>query len=177
LKALRERVYLAALNEVGVTERTGRNDHPQILLYHRSVSIYLWKHRPVAPYCGSFVNYAYKLGGAKVRNVDNPARARDWFRVPSRLVMTQQSLRGNRRMMRMPQKGDVVGYIFQKRSSAISHIEIFERMDIEAGFYWAVAGNTSNRNAVQTVNRDGDGVYLVRRKINAFNRIDNLIDP
>jgi hypothetical protein len=175
--ALRNRVWAVARAEVGVQEITGRNDHPHILQYHKSVSDYLFKLRPVPPYCASFVNFAYKLGGAKIRDVPNPARARNWFLAKKRLVITQQSLRGNSRMMKMPKRGDIVGYYFQRHSNAISHIEILDWIDFENGWIYVIGANTSSSNSAITVDRNGDGVYYLRRKIKSFHRIDNIIDP
>lgn len=131
--------------------------------------------RPVQPYCASFVWYCYRAAGIKPDFIANPARARDWFRVPSRLVMNQQSLRGNRRMIKMPKRGDVVGYYFRTRSNAISHIEILDRVDLDLGYIYAIGANTSGSQAYNTVNRDGDGVYYVRRSIKSFYRIDDVI--
>lgn len=158
---------------MGLREPKGRNDHPRILDYHRTVSTYLVKMKPVPPYCASFVNYCYVKAGVKPTQVAAPARARDWFKVESRTVLTQQTLRGNRRMIKMPQKGDVIGYIFY--GNTISHIEIFEKIDIEAGYIYAIGANTSGSNAYNTVNREGDGVYYVRRKIKMFYKIANII--
>ena len=166
-----------ALGEVGLTEPRGRNDHPRILDYHGSVSKGLAKMRPVQPYCASFVWFCYTKSGVRPVKVPNPARARDWFRVPSRVVMTQQSLRGNRRMMKMPQRGDVIGYIFQSRNWAISHIEILDRIDIDEGYIYAIGANTSSRSAAVSVSREGDGVYFVRRKIKSFYQISNPLAP
>lgn len=174
---LRGKIWSIANAEVGLREPKGRNDHPRILDYHRSVSSWLYKHRPVAPYCASFVYYVYKSAGVKVTKVPNPARAREWFLVSSRTVMTQQTLRGNRRMMAMPQKGDVVGYYFQRGLNAISHIEILERVDLEEGYLYAIGANTSGSQAYNTVNRDGDGVYYVRRSIKSFHKIANVLSP
>ncbi len=170
---LRERVLVLARSEVGVVERTGRNDHPRILVYHTSVSKWLANYRPAQPYCASFVNYIMKTAGVKVTGVANPARARDWFKVPSRIVMTQQTLRGNQRMMKMPEKGSVVGYIFY--GSAISHIEILDRIDLDEGYIYCVGANTSSRGSAVIVNREGNGVYYVKRKIKMFNKIADVI--
>lgn len=161
------------MGEVGLREPHGRNDHPRILDYHRSVSTYLTKMKPVPPYCASFVNYCYTKAGVKVTKVAAPARARDWFKVESRIVLTQQTLRGNRRMIRMPQKGDVVGYIFY--GNTISHIEILEKIDIAEGYLYAIGANTSGANAYNAVNREGDGVYYVRRKIKMFYKIADVL--
>lgn len=167
-----------AKREVGVLERTGHNDHPHILMYHKSVSEYLYKMRPVAAYCASFVNYAYKIAGVKVTKVPNPARARDWFLVPERLVISQQSLKGNRRMMKQPKGGDVIGYYFAKHSNRISHIEIFLFFDSkDENYFWAIGANTSGRNSAISVDRAGEGVFLVKRNIKSFHKIFNIIDP
>lgn len=161
------------MGEVGLREPRGRNDHPRILDYHRSVNTYLAKMTPVPPYCASFVNYCYTKAGVKVSKVVAPARARDWFKVSSRIVLTQQTLRGNQRMVKMPKKGDVIGYIFYGKN--ISHIEILEKIDIAEGYLYAIGANTSGDNAYNTVNREGDGVYYVRRRIKMFYQIADVL--
>lgn len=166
-------IYKIALAEVGLREPHGRNDHPRILDYHRSVSSYLAKLKPIPPYCASFVYYCYSKAGLKPTAISAPARARDWFKVDSRIVLTQQTLRGNRRMVKMPKRGDVVGYIFS--GGNISHIEILDKIDIEEGYIYAIGANTSGSNAYNTVNREGDGVYYVRRRIKMFYRIANIV--
>lgn len=161
------------MGEVGLREPRGRNDHPRILDYHRSVSISLTKMQPVPPYCASFVYYCYVKAGIKPTRVTAPARAREWFKLESRTVLTQQTLRGNRRMLNLPRRGDVIGYIFY--GNTISHIEILDKLDIEEGYIYAVGANTSGSNAYNTVNREGDGVYYVRRRIKMFYKIANII--
>jgi hypothetical protein len=171
LSKTRETVWQIASGEVGMVEPRGKNDHPCILIYHQSVNGYLSKMRPVQPYCASFVWYCYSMAGYKPTKIDNPARARDWFREPGRIVLTQQSLRGNRRMMKMPQRGDVVGYIFY--GGAISHVEILDKIDLDEGWLWAIGANTSNVQAANSVNREGQGVYYVKRKIKMLHAISD----
>ncbi|WP_254562126.1 hypothetical protein [Dyadobacter diqingensis] len=171
--AVRELILTIAKKEIGVTERTGRNDHPRIVVYHRSVSEWLANYKPAQPYCASFVNYVLKAAGVKVTGVANPARARDWFTVKKRIVLTQQNLRGNQRMIKLPEKGCLVGYIFY--GNAISHVEILDRIDLDEGYVYCVGANTSAKNAANTVDREGQGVYYVKRKIKMFYAIADVI--
>lgn len=159
--------------EVGVVEKTGRNDHPRIVVYHKTVSEWLANYRPAQPYCASFVNYVMKTAGVKVTGVANPARARDWFTQKKRIVLTQQSLRGNQRMIKLPEKGAVVGYIFY--GNAISHVEILDRIDLDEGYIYCVGANTSQKNAANTVNREGQGVFYVKRKLKMVYAIADVI--
>lgn len=78
-------------------------------------------------------------------------------------------------MMKFPEKGDVIGYIFS--GGNISHVEIFEKMDIENGWVWAVGGNTSARQSANSVNREGEGVFYVRRKLKMVYAIANPFLP
>ena len=82
-------------------------------------------------------------------------------------------MRGNQRMIKLPKKGDVVGYIFF--GNTISHIEILEKVDLVEGYLYAVGANTSGANAYNTVNREGDDVYYVRRRIKMFYQIANVL--
>lgn len=176
--AIRELVISLAKKEVGVVEKTGHNDHPRIVEYHRSVSAWLANYRPAQPYCASFVNYILKKAGVVITGVKNPARARDWFTDKSRIVMTQQSLRGNRRMMIIPKKGSLVGYIFY--SNSISHVEILDKIDLDEGYVYCIGANTTNRSAANSVVREGTkkdkgGVYWVKRKISMIHAIADMI--
>ena len=170
---LREKVVAIAKAEIGVVERTGKNDHPRIVVYHQSVSEWLAKYKPGQPYCASFVNYVMKTAGVKVTGVANPARARDWFAVKKRILLTQQNLRGNQRMIKLPEKGSIVGYIFY--GSAISHVEILDRIDLVEGYMYCIGANTSSRGAATSVIREGQGVYYVKRKIKMFYAIADVI--
>lgn len=170
----RERVYKIALGEVGMTEK-GHNNNPKILEFHRSVNSSLAKIRPVPPYCASFVWWCFQRAGVKPTRIKNPARARDWFAAKDRIVLTQQTLRGNQRMMKLPEKGDVIGYVFS--GGTISHVEIFERFDLDNGWVWAVGGNTSARQSATSVNREGEGVFYVKRKLKMVYAIANPFVP
>ena len=174
---MRERVWQKAFAEAGTLEKYHatrphyRNENARITAYHRSVSGWLSRLKPVPPYCASFVWYCFTQAGLYPR-VPEPARARSWF-VHSRIILTQPMMRGNRRMLVLPKKGDIIGYNFN--GSQISHIEVLERIDLDAGYLWAMGGNTSN-SAALGVNRDGEGTYYVRRKLNSFLKISEIVE-
>ena len=174
LEQQREEVFKVAFSQVGLLEK-GHNKNPKIIEFHQSVNRNLAKIRPVPPYCASFVWWCFQQAGIKPTRINNPARARDWFAAKDRIVLTQQTLRGNRRMMKLPEKGDVIGYVFS--GGAISHVEIFERFDLENGWVWAVGGNTSARQSATSVNREGEGVFYVRRKLKMVYAIANPFIP
>lgn len=170
--SLREAVYGWAFKEVGVVEKTGHNDGARIDFYNKTAGTPLR-----SPYCASFVWTAYTHAKCAPKDVKYPAQARQWFQNPKRLVMSQQSLRGNRRMMKLPKRGDVVGYYMRSGYNAISHIEILDKIDLEGEYIYCVGANTSARNSASSVNRAGDGVYYVRRKLSSFYQIHNIIAP
>lgn len=150
---------------MGVREKTGRNDGPRVDFYNRTAKVALR-----SPYCASFVYTAFCMVGC-VPKIKNPAKARAWFKDPKKIVMTQQSMRGNRRMIKIPTAGTVVGYYFQNKLNAISHIEILDRIDLEEGYIYCIGANTSARSSAISVDRAGDGVYYVRRNIKSFSVI------
>jgi hypothetical protein len=168
--SIRASVYSWALSEVGVREKTGRNDGARIDHYNKTAGVPLR-----SPYCASFVWTAFVQSKYKPKGVKYPAQARQWFQDPKRLVLSQQSLRGNRRMMKLPKRGDVVGYYFRSGFNAISHIEILDRIDLEGEYIYCIGANTSAKNSASSVDRAGDGVYYVRRKLSSFYQIHNVI--
>lgn len=170
--SIRVAVYSWALSEVGVREKTGHNDGARIDFYNKTAKVPLR-----SPYCASFVYSAYVQAKLIPKGVKYPAQARQWFLDPKRLVISQQSLRGNRRMMKLPKRGDVVGYYFRSGINSISHIEILDRIDLEGEYIYCIGANTSAKNSANSVDRAGDGVYYVRRKLSSFYQIHNVISP
>lgn len=168
--SIRASVYSWALSEVGVREKTGHNDGARIDFYNKTAKVPLR-----SPYCASFVYSAYVQAKLIPKGIKYPAQARQWFQDPKRLVISQQSLRGNRRMMKLPKRGDVVGYYFRSGFNAISHIEILDRIDLEGEYIYCIGANTSAKNSANSVDRAGDGVYYVRRKLSSFYQIHNVI--
>ena len=100
--------------------------------------------------------------------------ARAYFQNPKKVVLTQQMLRGNRRMIALPKRGSVVGYYFQAKLNRISHIEILDEIDLYGEYIYCVGANTSARSSATVVNRTGDGVYYVRRRLQTFYLISEL---
>ena len=159
----REAAVAWAKGEVGVREKTGRNDGPRIDFYNRTARVPLR-----SPYCASFVWTTFMQVGCKPVGIVAVGQARAWFRDSKKVVLTQQMLRGNRRMVATPKRGCVVGYYFQTNLNRISHIEILDLIDFEGGWIYCIGANTSARSSATVVNRAGDGVYYVRRKLNTF---------
>lgn len=161
-----------AKTQVGVREKTGRNDGLRVDFYNQTAKVPLR-----SPYCASFVWTAFVLVGCKPEGIKYPAQARQWFLNKSQVVLTQRSLRGNRRMLKTPKAGCVVGYYFQKPFNRISHIEILEKIDFEDEYIYCVGANTSARSSATSVDRAGDGVYYVRRRLNTFHVISDVMTP
>ena len=165
-----------AKKEVGLRELTSRNDHPRIDQYRAAVSPSLNKVRPRLPYCGYFVYWCFIQIGAKPK-VQNPGRANSWFDNPNRLITF--SKRGNtRRANSKIKRGMVVGYRFQAHSYRISHVEFiydWDDDDDEMHLY-VIGGNTGSSGSVNTIIREGDGVYHKKRQKAKVAAIADWID-
>jgi hypothetical protein len=75
---------------------------------------------------------------------------------------------------KVPQCGDVVGYIF--KSGVISHVGIIIEWNEDGGYFISVEGNTSNANSVSRDNNINDGVRLKKRQISLAWVVSNIID-
>ena len=60
----------------------------------------------------------------------------------------------------------VVGYRFQSNSSRISHVEFIDDWDDDDDetYLYVVGGNTGSSGSINTVIREGDGVYHKKRQ-------------
>lgn len=153
-----------AKKEVGLRERTGHNDHPRIDEYRATVAPSLNRIRPRLPYCGYFVYWCFVQAGEKPK-VANPGRAASWFDNPKRIV--QYARHGNtRRINSKIKRGMVVGYRFVSFSNRISHVEFIDKWDDDDDemYLFVIGGNTGASGSLNTVIREGDGVYHKKRQ-------------
>jgi hypothetical protein len=130
-----------AENEIGVRERTGRNDGPRVEEYLRCVGL-----KKGQPWCAAFVSFLYaKSGFAKPRSGWSP----DLF--PSA------------RLARSALPGNVLGIYFTAYGR-IAHVGLISKQD--GDWVTSIEGNTNI-----TGSREGDGVYLKKRHIKTIYRI------
>lgn len=146
-----------ALANVGVTEE-GDNRGQWVETYQRAVGI-----PPGSPWCAAFVRFRFEKA-AEALDLELPAAFPDTGWVPSYEAWARRS------GFWIPakdadkiQKGDLACFWFPAKGRC-AHIGIVTAPPNEDGIFQTVEGNTGPDRGTQ-VERDGDGVYLKRRRI------------
>lgn len=122
-------VLAIAAQEVGVREKTGRNDGARVEAYLHAVGL----HRG-DPYCAAFVSWAYGKSGYT-------APVTGW----------SPDLFPPNRVVTVPAPGDVFG-VYITAKGRIAHCGIVERK--HSDFIYTIEANTNNSGGAE-----GDGVY------------------
>ncbi|MCO5238886.1 MAG: CHAP domain-containing protein [Chitinophagaceae bacterium] len=133
------------LSQVGVREKTGNNDGPQVEMYLRSVNLgkgYAW--------CAAFVHWC--LDSAGIRNSITA-----WS--PSAHNAKNVAWNG-KEFLKDVRPGDV-GCLYYPSLRRIGHTFFYHRT-INGSVYETVEGNTNAAGS-----REGDGVYKKKRSFNA----------
>jgi len=139
----RDRILAAARSQIGITERTGNNDGPDIEKYLGSTGL----EGTGAPYCAAFLRWVYDSSGLRAVG-PRSALAAAWVHLP-----TWTRAGGGR----VPLPGDAWGIYFASKGR-VAH----------TGLVWAwgnkavktIEANTSPDAAVgSAADRDGDGVW------------------
>lgn len=144
-KSPREKVLAVAAAEVGVREKTGRNDG-EVDKYLDAVGLGGSR----APYCAAFVYWC----GREALGADNPYPRSAW---------SSDFVRGGRRVTSetRPRGGEAFGIWFSSKGR-IAHTGLVERRD--GSYLITIEGNTSSTAAVgSAADREGQGVYRKRR--------------
>lgn len=133
------------LSQIGIREKTGHNDGPQVEAYLKSVGLgkgYAW--------CAAFVHWC--LVQAKIPNRINGAAA----------TAHNQShiLWMNRKLVAEPAPGDVFT-LWYNRLNRIGHTGFYHQR-VNTSVYESIEGNTNEAGS-----REGDGVYKKYRSFNA----------
>lgn len=154
----RDRLQQIYLGEVGVRERTGRNDGERVAEYLRYTHLgegYAW--------CASFVSWVYgQAGYAEPRTAWSPSL------FPSKRVIWERG-RGLRPIAKspaatlLPQKGDVFGIYFNS-VKRIAHAGFVDEWGDK--YVITVEGNTNEAGS-----REGDGVYRKRRLVSSIYQV------
>ena len=135
---------------IGVREKTGSNDGPEVEMFLRSVGLgkgYAW--------CAAFVKYCMLEAGIKsAEKMNGMALSCE----NTKNMLFKPSLRMDRRKDLRP--GDVLT-LYYASLKRIGHTGFFDR-DVNGTLYESVEGNTNNQNS-----REGDGVYRRKRSFNA----------
>ena len=141
----REKILKVASGEVGVKEKTGRNDG-EVDKYNAAVGL----GGTGAPYCASFVYWV----GKEALGSDNPYPKTAWS--PSMVS------RGTRVKENTQPRGAETFGIYFKRKKRIAHTGIVEER--KGSYFITIEGNTSSNAAVgSAADREGHGVYRKRR--------------
>ncbi|WP_421830222.1 hypothetical protein [Larkinella sp.] len=155
---LRQAIYDTARAQVGIRERTNRNDHPQIARYNRALGL-----PERAYYCASGLYWCHLRAGVKLP-IGSPGSVASWF-ADARKIVYRRSSRGNQRLGPKPALMDGV-------SLFASHIEGYAspRWDPDADAIDCIGFNTGGTNGV-------GGVYKTRRRMREIKLIVNQISP
>jgi hypothetical protein len=149
-----------AKRNIGVVEHGGENRGVAVETYLRSVGL-----PPGLPWCAAFVRFRFERAAAKL-DVKLPEHFPDSGWVPAYVEwaktrdvwLTPMEALANFDQVR---PGDLVAYWFEHKNRC-AHIGIVVEPATTAGFT-TVEGNT-NGDDPTTVERDGDGVWLKRRR-------------
>lgn len=154
---LREDWLREAIRQVGVVERTNRNDHDSIYKYNAFAKV-----PKNSPYCGAGLFYTAHKAGVFLP-IKSPAQVVSWFRDPKKIIWTRTS----RRWIMPPKLMDVV-WMFTSHVEAIATWSI--PRDIEDDDYILTVGfNTTGGSSKQGV------YYPIRRRWRSISRVANHV--
>lgn len=137
------------LSQVGVREKTGKNDGPEVESYLKAVGLgkgYAW--------CAAFVKWCFDQTGIKTTITAWSPSAHN-----SKNIVYHKSS-----FFKEPQSGDVFT-IYYPSLKRIGHTGFFYER-VSEKIYKTVEGNTNAAGS-----REGDGVYIKYRSFNATNSI------
>lgn len=141
----RLRLVELAVMEIGVREKTGRNDGIRVEAYLASAVL-----KKGLPWCGAFISWVYQQAGyARPRTGWTPA------------------LFPSSRLARSALPGNLLGVYFPKLKR-IAHVGLIEKLEGE----WCVSveGNTNSQGS-----SEGDGVYRKRRHVKTIYQIADWV--
>jgi len=140
--------------EIGVREKTGKNDGVRVETYLHYVSLGKGN-----PWCASFVCWIYGQSG-----IANPRSGHCPDLFPSKKVIYKRTVKINNE----PQQGDVWGLYFPEKRR-VAHVGFIDQWQNK--YVITVEGNTNEAGS-----RDGDGVYRKRRPIKSIYIVASYID-
>lgn len=142
----RIQVVRTAVNELGVRERSGRNDGARVEQFLKLIGLLKGE-----PWCAAFVSFVFhETGFAKPRTGWSPA------------------LFPASRLARSALPGNVIGIYFRDKKR-IAHVGIIEKQD--GDWIVSIEGNTNLQGS-----REGDGVYRKRRHKSTIYQISDWIN-
>lgn len=146
------------LSQIGIREKTGRNDGKEVEMYLKSAGLGKGN-----PWCASFIYWTFKQNGTEL-NV--PSGAKGW--VPSYFPSKKTIYVRGKYSKMDPKYGDLIGIWFENKGR-LAHIGFYDHEDDT--YFYTVEGNTNEAGS-----REGDGVYNKRRIKRQVHSISNWID-
>jgi len=146
-----ERLRLSA-SQVGVRERTGRNDGPLVEAYLRAAGA-----RRGDPWCMALPVWAHR------RVADSIGLKSVWPTTASTQTFAAWAERLGRLATAPPQPGDVI--VWRVPGQWQGHAETLERF-LGHGWWTTIAGNVTSGARTTAAIRDGGGCSRMRRNIN-----------
>ncbi len=143
---------------LGVREKTGKNDGPEVESFLASVGLgkgYAW--------CGAFLNKCFQTCSA-----DTPKSAAwspAWF-PDSKIIFRHADLYSGK-VYKNPQPGDVIG-LYYPRLKRVGHVGAV--IEWGAKTVRTIEGNTSGGGS-----REGDGVYYMVRPVQTIHAVADWI--
>jgi hypothetical protein len=154
-ESLRDKVAARYTAEIGIRERTGKNDGKDVEKYLASVGLGKGN-----AWCAAFVHWVFEVCG-----IVTPITA--WS--PTAENKKKIRYKNGKTFGPGPQKADVITLYYASKGR-IGHTGFFDHM-INSSMEASVEGNTNGEHS-----REGDGVYLVFRPLKTINSISSWID-
>lgn len=153
LRLALQKIYSA---ELGVREKTGKNDGVRVETYLRYVHL-----KASNPWCAAFI--CWSLGQA---GIPNPRSGWSPNLLPNSKLIWQRS-RGLSKQEKTPKVGDVFGIWFPEKGR-IAHVGFIDQWCDK--YIISVEGNTNVSGGIE-----GDGVYRRRRVISSIYKVADYI--
>ena len=153
LRLALQRIYNA---ELGVREKTGKNDGARVETYLRYVHL-----KSSNPWCAAFVCWALGQAG-----ISNPRSAWSPNLLPNSKLIWQRS-RGLLKQEKTPKAGDVFGIWFPEKGR-IAHVGFIDQWCDK--YIISVEGNTNISGGIE-----GDGVYRRRRMTSSIYEVADYV--
>lgn len=152
---LRDKVKTTYESQLGIREKTGRNDGVMVEKFLQYVGL-----KKGNPWCAAFVCWSFGQVGIK-----NPKSGYS----PDLFALKYIIYKRNSKIYKEPpDKGDVFGIYFPEKGR-VAHVGFVDEW--QKKYVVTVEGNTNEAGS-----REGDGVYKKRRLINSIYVVANYID-
>lgn len=148
-KQLLQKSHCIARSQIGVTEKTGKNDGKQVEMYLASVNLPKGN-----PYCAAGQYWCFKEA---VRLLKLQEFLIPIYRTGSTYLMFNKAKQIGKKVSYKPQKNDLLFWVV----TTTGHVERIDSV-LKGGWVKTIAFNTSSGTGNQ---RDGEGVYYKKRNI------------